>query len=132
MPFPLAEILDNFNTDLAGSQKDKASDKVTCPTCGLRYGDFKKQGRFGCGNCYRTFRHDLEAIMRKIHGASLHRGQSPVFSMSDSDQNVPIPVKEEERLEQELKKAIDTEDFERAAEIRDKLKTIRESISLDK
>jgi protein-arginine kinase activator protein McsA len=70
--------------------------------------------------------------MRKVHGASLHRGHSPAFSASDSDTNLPIPVKEEERLEDELKKAIEVEDFERAAEIRDKLKTIRESLSLDK
>jgi protein arginine kinase activator len=70
--------------------------------------------------------------MRKIHGASLHRGRVPQFEAGDSKETLPIPVKEEERLEDELRKAIDSEDFERAAEIRDKLKTLRESIPLDK
>ena len=125
IPFPLAEILSTMAADMQES-------KITCRTCGLSFDAFTRQGRFGCGDCYRTFRHDLEQMMRKIHGASLHRGRSPVFSTSDSDTDLPIPVKEEERLEEELKKAIELEDFERAAEVRDKLKTIRESLSLDK
>jgi protein-arginine kinase activator protein McsA len=44
---------------------------------------------------------------------------------------LPIPVKEEERLETELRKAIDSEDFERAAELRDKLKSIKNSVALE-
>ena len=47
-----------------------------------------------------------------------------------TDQSTP-PVKEEARLEQELRKAIADEDYERAAEIRDKLRTIRDSVSVD-
>ena len=132
IPFPLAEILSGLAAGMAGSEKIEAQDKITCRTCGLSFEAFARQGRFGCGECYKTFRHRLQPIMRKVHGASLHRGHSPVFSASDSDTNLPIPVKEEERLEDELKKAIEVEDFERAAEIRDKLKTIRESLSLDK
>jgi len=132
IPFPLAEILSSLAADIPSTGKSEEQDKISCPTCGLSFETFTRQGRFGCGNCYRTFRHRLEPIMRKIHGASLHRGRSPAFPLSESGENLPIPVKEEERLEGELKKAIESEDFERAAEIRDKLKTIRESLSLDK
>lgn len=132
IPFPLAEILAGLAADMPGAQKAEAQDKITCHTCGLSFEAFTRQGRFGCGDCYRTFRHRLEPIMRKIHGASLHRGRSPRLSTPDSEGTPPIPVKEEERLEEELIKAIESEDFERAAEIRDKLKTMRESLSLDK
>jgi protein-arginine kinase activator protein McsA len=71
--------------------------------------------------------------MRKIHGASLHRGKAPTFDapIAEGDSDLAIPVKEEERLETELKKAVETEDFERAAEIRDKLKTMRDSFSVE-
>jgi protein arginine kinase activator len=63
--------------------------------------------------------------MRKIHGASLHRGRNPIpETSSDSD---TLPIREEERLDVELKKAINDEDFERAAELRDKLKALREA-----
>ncbi len=69
--------------------------------------------------------------MRKIHGNSLHRGRSPIIVSDSMDNSEVLPVKEEERLEEELSKAIESEDFERAAEIRDKLKTIRENLSLE-
>lgn len=65
--------------------------------------------------------------MRKIHGASLHRGRNPQMVGSPD----VIPVKEEERLEIELRKAIEAEEFERAAEIRDKLKSIKENLTAD-
>ena len=132
VPFPLAEILSGLAATSVGAGKARTEDKTTCPTCGLSFDVFTRQGRFGCGDCYRTFRSRLEPIMRKIHGASLHRGRSPVLTATDAEGNLPVPVKEEERLETELQKAIESEDFERAAEIRDKLKTLRESYPLDK
>ncbi len=132
IPFPLAEILSSLAANAFSAGKDQTQDTITCPTCGLSFESFTRQGRFGCGDCYRTFRHRLEPIMRKIHGASLHRGRSPQIEVTDSKGTLPIPVKEEERLEQELKKAIESEDFERAAEIRDKLKIIHDSSSIDK
>lgn len=104
---------------------------LVCPTCHLSFEEFTRLGRFGCGDCYRTFRPRLESIMRKIHGASLHRGKTPVLDTVLETGSLPIPVKEEERLEKELHKAIEAEDFERAAEIRDKLKSIKESVTLE-
>ena len=131
IPFPLAEILSALTANMPGIT-DSVRDEITCQSCGLTFERFTQQGRFGCGECYRAFRQPLEPIMRKIHGASLHRGQTPSFSPSGSNDSLPIPIKEEERLELELKKAIESEDFERAAEIRDKLKTVRESLPIDK
>ncbi|MFQ6007668.1 MAG: UvrB/UvrC motif-containing protein [Candidatus Zixiibacteriota bacterium] len=132
VPFPLADILSGLAADTHTSGKEKVKDNITCQKCGLSFEAFTRQGRFGCGDCYRTFRHRLEPIMRKIHGASLHRGRTPQFEAVASKGSQLIPVKEEERLEEELKKAIEMEDFERAAEIRDKLKTLRECLPLDK
>ena len=67
--------------------------------------------------------------MRKIHGASLHRGRNPEYDRGD--QPAALPIREEERLDLELQKAIADEDFERAAELRDKLKTIREQTNVE-
>ncbi|KAA3635978.1 MAG: hypothetical protein DWP97_03700 [Calditrichaeota bacterium] len=130
MPFPLAEILSGLDANLPKSKEMSAEETVTCPTCGLSFKEFTQQGRFGCGECYSTFRNRLEMIMRKIHGASMHRGKNPTFTSSaDESENTHTSVKEEERLKEELQKAIDSEDFERAAELRDKLKTLRESLA---
>lgn len=128
-PFPLAEILKGLamNVGMAGKSAT-ATSSLTCPVCHLSFEEFTRQGRFGCGECYRTFRPQLEMIMRKIHGASLHRGKAPIVMAGEQSDDQPIPVREEERLEAELKKAIESEDFERAAEIRDKLKSIKRGI----
>jgi len=128
VPFPLAEILSSLTTSLPEKSSGKDMEKLKCEDCGLTFGDFTRKGRFGCGQCYRTFRPRLEGIMRKIHGASLHRGTIPKYE-GEKAENLPIPIKEEERLETELKKAIEAEDFERAAEIRDKLRLMKEEIA---
>ncbi|MBD3256973.1 hypothetical protein GF377_00975 [candidate division GN15 bacterium] len=124
--FPLAEILSGLaKTESSQGEEEPLAD-LKCETCGLTFDQFTRQGRFGCGECYLAFRSRLEAILRKIHGASLHRGRSPEFAKFDNAAEV-IPVAEEERLRTELRKAIEAEDFERAAELRDKLKAVRES-----
>lgn len=128
VPFPLADILSGMAANLPAQDKVEPGETITCSSCGLTFDDFTRLGRFGCGECYNAFRNRLEPIMRKIHGASLHRGQRPV-SASDAEETVEsVSVREEERLETELKKAIEQEDFERAVELRDKLKTLRESL----
>ncbi len=129
-PFPLAELLANLAKTNVATGKPEPLENLVCPTCRLSFEEFTRQGRFGCGDCYRTFRPRLETIMRKIHGASLHRGKIPEPEELDGRKESVLPIKEEERLETELKKAIDAEDFERAAEIRDKLKSIRESLGV--
>jgi protein arginine kinase activator len=131
MPFPLAEILSNLTADMEGVSTESGAEELKCPECGLAFDEFTRQGRFGCGKCYDTFRPRLEHIMRKIHGASLHRGKIPEPAEARDGSSRPLPVKEEERLEAELAKAIECEDFERAAEIRDKLKSLRNTISVD-
>ncbi|MCX6825883.1 MAG: UvrB/UvrC motif-containing protein [candidate division Zixibacteria bacterium] len=121
VPFPLAEILSGLMQQQF-TQKTEPVVDIKCPHCGLTFEEFTHQGRFGCGECYKEFRPQLEPIMRKIHGSSLHKGKLPLSSVEP-----PLPVKEEKRIEAELKKAIETEDFERAADLRDKLKAFRES-----
>jgi protein arginine kinase activator len=128
VPFPLAEILSGLvgqEAGEAGKETDPADD-LTCEKCGLTFSKFTRQGRFGCGDCYAAFRPRLEGIMRKIHGASLHRGRHPDLAKVEGGEAEALPIKEEERLETELQKAISDEDFERAAEIRDMLKDLRE------
>ncbi len=128
--FPLAEILSNLSKSITTSGKAESLPSLVCPTCKLSYDEFTRVWRFGCGDCYRTFRPRLESIMRKIHGASLHRGKNPSVQTTGGNIAAVLPIKEEERLENELKKAIEAEDFERAAEIRDKLKSIRETLGV--
>jgi protein arginine kinase activator len=129
VPFPLAEILSGLANSMGEVSKADPKDDLTCKICGLTFSEFTRQGRFGCGECYTAFRGRLEPIMRKIHGASLHRGRNPQYVQVDDA--AALPIKEEERLETELTKAISAEDFERAAELRDKLKTVRDKVGVE-
>lgn len=128
IPFPLAEILSGLARSMGPGMANEADAALECEQCHLNFEEFTKQGRFGCGACYQAFRPRLEGIMRKIHGASLHRGQTPTLVLPGQD--VDPSIREEERLENELRKAIEQEDFERAVELRDKLRMIKEQLSL--
>lgn len=132
MPFPLANILSGLAADLPNKYQAREADDLKCETCGLTFEQFTRQGRFGCGDCYKAFRNRLEMIMRKIHGNSLHRGKQPEFVAGEVDSDMPLSIKEEERLQSELEKAIKEEEFERAAEIRDKLKALKEAQTVEK
>lgn len=131
VPFPLAEILSGMAQHLPATTEEGAKDTTACSRCGLTFQEFTRQGRFGCGDCYGAFRHRLETIMRKIHGASLHRGRTPVQATGaqGQEESAKVSIKEEERLRRELQKAIGDEEFERAAELRDKLKMIQHELA---
>jgi len=92
VPFPLAEILSGLIQQQAKSKKGK-KDNLKCAGCGLTFEDFTRLGRFGCSECYRTFRPRLQGIMRKIHGSSMHKGKLPV-----SGENAPLPIKEDWKM----------------------------------
>jgi protein arginine kinase activator len=122
-PFPLANFLSSMLTkEVAGKEsKSIAVPDLTCPFCGLTFSEFSRLGRFGCGECYKTFRDRLQPLLRKIHGSSLHRGKLPPMLSEEA-----TVIKEQERLQEELERAIKSEDFERAADLRDKLKSLEE------
>jgi protein arginine kinase activator len=126
-PFPLANFLSSMMTKESSGKGSKSMTvpDLTCPSCGLTFSEFSRLGRFGCGKCYKTFRDQLQPLLRKIHGSSLHRGKLPPMQSEDA-----TVIKEQERLQQELKVAIESEDYERAADLRDKLKSLRENNSV--
>ena len=92
---------------------------IKCPECGLTYKKFKAIGKFGCSKCYKTFENQLDSLVRGLHGHNTHRGKIPKRS------NVKIFLKREtEKLRVDLENAIKREEFEKAAIIRDELKTL--------
>lgn len=115
MPFPLAEFLTSMVQP--GEAKSDPIARLVCSECGMRFVDFSRVGRFGCGHCYTAFRAPLEDLFRKIHGATRHRGRTaPRLDVSTQS-----TVEEEVRLKEELRRAIEREEFELAAELRDRL-----------
>jgi len=124
MPFPLAE----FVSGMVGSTKKttvkgakKAAKRSACPSCKMTFDDFAKAGRLGCSQCYTTFKSDLTDLLRKIHGSCDHRGKVPTGTT-----DVMKPIREERTLREDLKRAIEQEDFEKAADLRDRIRELSE------
>ncbi|MFD2617346.1 UvrB/UvrC motif-containing protein [Terrilactibacillus laevilacticus] len=101
-------------------ERHQTRDTLKCPKCGLTYNEFVKIGKFGCQECYHTFNDRLNPVFRKIHGGNtVHKGKIP-YRMG-KDINTKRKVQD---LKVKLQKLVEEENFEKAAEIRDKIKAM--------
>ena len=102
--------------------------KLRCPGCGLTYEDFKKIGRLGCSECYTVFKASLVPLLKRIHGSTQHMGKSPTPELIKA-QKVSSKLHEElEAAKRELQKAVQKEEFEEAAAMRDKIKFLEKKL----
>ena len=93
--------------------------EIRCKNCGSSYREFSKSGKLGCSQCYVEFKEYLAPIIRKLHGNSYHTGKIPFRTGG------VIHLKRElENLRVELKNAIEVEEYEKAAELRDKIRAL--------
>ena len=117
---PLADFLAKMGGGDSLSGKAVEDEDQVCPFCGLSGSDFKEVGRLGCPQCYSTFEGHLRGLLRRIHGGTQHVGKvylPPDTTLSDREERLA-------GLRKKLQRAIDTEDFERAAEIRDQIRSL--------
>ena len=101
-----------------GESKPPAGSMV-CESCGTTHQEFKKGGRLGCEACYHVFRPVLDPLLDGMHAGTQHLGKIP----SGSESRVKFEQSVED-LKKQLLKAIEDEDFESAAELRDQLKAL--------
>src|SRR5919108_2301955 len=114
--FSLADLL----LGLGASQEiEQAAGGVElkCPRCGFTQTDFKKAGRLGCPECYRTFSEPLDGLLKTRHKGTRHVGKVPESLRQSRDLNDRL-----KQLQKKLSKAIEAEDFEEAAILRDEIK----------
>ena len=96
-----------------------------CKNCGSTLGDIKRTGKVGCADCYDTFFNELMPMIRNIHGNTEHKGKRPdVIEYSVNSDEPEKAADKTAALKEELKKAIENENFERAAQLRDEIKRL--------
>ena len=95
-----------------------------CSYCGTTVDDFKRTGRLGCPHCYATYESQLRAILRRIHGSTQHLGKVYVPPASESADRTTRLV----GLRRKLQQAVESEDFERAAIIRDQIRELEATV----
>ena len=108
--------------------KDPALD-VTCPCCGMTYGEFVNSSKFGCHDCYDVFGLLISDKIKKIHGYDKHVGKKPKQFEYDRMEIEAEEISIEDKiniLKKKLKEAVLIEDFEEAARLRDEINAIKE------
>ena len=117
--FPLSDFLASMGKG-ASSQLPVADDPAECTSCGGTLQDFRDTGRLGCPECYRTFGSHLRDLLRRLHGSSQHVGEQYVAAEAGGTREAPTVAE----LRDQLRRAVDSENFELAADLRDRIRVM--------
>lgn len=124
----LAGLFNNMESALQSAQNSSFYQNnipYQCPNCGLQYQQFIEVGRFGCAECYETFKEQLEPIFRRLHsGNSTHNGKIPKRMGGKIHLHKKL-----EQLRANLQVLISREEFEQAAIVRDEIRSIEKQLS---
>jgi len=90
-----------------------------CPFCGWKLYDVENKSKLGCPKCYNAFRSYIRRIAKEIHGMDKHIGKVPI-----QDKRILFLKKKIREVKSELDVAIKKEEYELAAELRDRIKTL--------
>jgi protein arginine kinase activator len=90
-----------------------------CPRCGATLQDFRESGRLGCPECWRAFEAPLRDLLRRLHGSTHHVGERYAERNGGHDARQTTA-----ELREQLRLAVETENFELAAELRDRLRVL--------
>ena len=119
--FSLSDMLAaNFQTNsqipLKQRREKTSGGAGVCPECGFTLEDFDKIRRFGCGNCYDVFAEELAPLLRGMQKGFQHVGKFPKGLMEKHLRHQRM-----EELREKLEKAIASESYEEAAQLRDEI-----------
>jgi len=106
----------------SGREEEGLFNQHECPSCGIKFVEFRNSGRLGCPNDYQEFRDDLIPLLENIHGETKHCGKTP-RRMPQNQQ----ALSELMQLRNRLKQAVTKEDYEEAARLRDRIRQLEEA-----
>ncbi|NQU44415.1 UvrB/UvrC motif-containing protein [bacterium] len=144
---PQANLVELLHQILKQQERMAVDEGPNCPNCGLTYDAYRKTLLLGCSECYQAFGDLIVNDLRKIHGAVSHypereaaalpetaHAQSPArpssfqedeFPSSQLDTDIlPEELLTIERMKAQMSAAIEREDFEKAAQLRDAVKRL--------
>ncbi len=114
----------NFLGSFFGNVLPARTQATRCEFCGSSYSDIAKSGHVGCANCYEIFGEQLLPSIRRMHGNTAHCGKNSGSAEKQAASKPAEETKEQKiaRLKSELDNAVKAQDFEHAAELRDKIR----------
>lgn len=142
---PISQLISNYisgknlSIPKVGTKDEPKTQQTTkpgttppCPSCSQTFARFRDSGLLGCPTCYSTFQRRLSPLIARAHdGGEQHIGKVPrraLLDLTDSDVSTESLLggasARERRLNQvraKLNKAVDHEDYEQAAMLRDEM-----------
>ena len=110
-----SEVLQNL---LSGSVQEQApAAGAICPTCGISIAEFRAAGRFGCANDYKVFEGPLAPLLERIQHDTRHVGKVPHRAGAELEKENELI-----RLRRDLERAVQREEYEEAARLRDEIR----------
>ena len=115
---PISQLLEDFV--LQTTSHAEVSCDLKCDVCGITFAEFREHGQLGCPNDYEAFSQVLVPMLAQAHdGADQHVGKVPRGAEAGQrKQNTLL------RLRAQLKLAVQNEQYEHAAKLRDQIKNI--------
>ena len=89
---------------------------IQCAACKMKLSDFRRLSRLGCPACYEAFSEEMDSVLAQLQDGDQHMGK--------------VPAREQVRFEiagheDALARAVDAQNFEEAAKLRDRLHELR-------
>lgn len=142
--FPLGKLLSGLLGIGEEQEEQKKAHQVICPACRTSYDEFIKNSRFGCPECYGVFDLLIGENIRQLQGSDTHKGKHPRYhyqedgeqfsvetlsGQEDAGPDKELDIEEQIRiLNARLQEAIVREEYETAAQCRDKIRELKEGI----
>ena len=118
MHLSLKAIFDGLVPQLDMSEEARDSvHPLACPDCGMPFSRVKEKKILGCPRCFFYFRDTVLKLMQETSGEVFYAGNLPLQPEIFSGTLVSL-----QHLEDELQKAVENEEYELAAYLRDKIK----------
>ena len=115
---PLADLLQAVQAQATIPR----SDAVRCTFCSASLKDFRASGRLGCARCYESFEASLRELLRRVHGSARHIGRR--YDAPPAGEESPEQLGVLGELRERLRRAIESEQFELAADLRDRIRVL--------
>lgn len=122
---PLANMLASMLGEVGHSKLDTKR----CECCGSSFSDIAETGKVGCAECYSAFKEELLPYIKRLHGSTSHIGKKPSSKqvkslVSVEKKETGMQISRVELLKEELRHCIENEEYEKAAKLRDEIRSI--------
>lgn len=124
-PISITDVLFGLGSPPSAKSKPSAMTELdlSCSRCQMTRAEFKKNARLGCPECYKAFMGELSALLQAMHHSRQHVGKIPARQGNEARITAQIAS-----LQKDIETAIAKEEYEIAANLRDKIRSLKEGV----